>query len=153
MRSEFPDTFKIVYPSGSMELYYCSVFPAAKTWLNKLLKKVLALDYEHEKQILEEIAEYLEYNIARTESEKKPLANAAVNAKQKVSDLKRQIESRKRPNGLPISRGEVKDLKKDLASFKYDAQTAERLFNKNLKDNQRYKENLIVIRERLEAVR
>lgn len=152
MRNEFPATFKIVWSTGYMELYYYSVFPASKAWLNKLLKKALALDYEHEKQILEEIAEYLEFNIARTEANKKPLANAAVNAKQKVSDLKTQIGNRKRPNGVPISKDEIEEMKKDLAGLKSEAQAAERLFKKNLKDNQGYKDNLIMIRERLEVI-
>lgn len=153
MRNEFPGTFKIVYPSGYMELYYCSVFPASKTWLNKLLKKVLVLDCEHEKQILEEIAEYLEYNVLRTESEKKPLANATVNVKQKVSDLKTQIDNRKRPNGVRISKDEIEEMKKCLTDLRSEAKTAERLFNKNLRDNQGYKDNLIMIRDRLEAIK
>ena len=67
-------------------------FPATVDWLKKYLK-IVRLDYDHEVEILEDLAEYLEYNVDRCEAEAKRLSEVEakpfrIKAKKYASNLK-----------------------------------------------------------------
>ena len=58
---EYNGIIIVRYDRGYMEIYR-DIFPVSKDWLRKWLK-VVRLDYQHETEILTDLAEYLEDRI------------------------------------------------------------------------------------------
>ena len=62
--------------------------------------------------------------------------------KQKAADTQTLIDSRKHPNGLPVSKDELKQARVDLKEYKAAAKKALSDANQNLKFKQRFEKYL-----------
>ena len=152
---------------GCMTIWRDKAFPALKPWLKKWLK-VVALDYEQEREILVDLLEYLDFNITRLtqekkefpgrlEAEKKRLAKQyaeAIDEKVRIINL---YKTGKNPDGTRVNvrptEGEVrrakekpKEIEREFKAFERSGKTLESTL-------QKYKENAAIIRERLEVIR
>ena len=67
MRDTFDVEIRVKWPDGRLILYRDLAFPASADWLKAFLK-VVRLDWR-EVEILGDLEEYLEYNVARCEAE------------------------------------------------------------------------------------
>lgn len=70
IKTEFSGEIRVKWYGGYMIIDRGLAFPATADWLKKYLK-IVRLDWEHEAEILEDLAEYLEYNVGRCEAEAK----------------------------------------------------------------------------------
>lgn len=170
MRDTFDVEIRIQWNEGHGRavIYRDRFFPAPAARLKAFLKKIVALDYEHEREILIDIDEYLAYNVYRMDQEltayrnsfpekKKELArrySLAIDNKSRIEDL---AKTKKYPNGVrcenPPSKAEVKvarDIVKDIEREFRELQAEE---GKILKRLEAYKKNAEIIRERLEVMK
>lgn len=67
---EFSGEIRVKWDGGYLILDRGLAFPASVDFLKKFLKTV-RLDWEHEIEILTDLAEYLEYNVGRCEAKAK----------------------------------------------------------------------------------
>ncbi len=94
-------------------------FPCSQVEFKKLIK-VIYLDYDYEEH-LKKLKEYFQERELRFETLSKGYGKAYINKKQNVSDLMTLLQSRKHPNGLPITNEEYKKAKTDLSLVKNNA--------------------------------
>ena len=69
MKDTFDLLIRVKWPGGHLTIARDLAFPAAADWLKTFLK-VVRLDYR-QVEILEDLEEYLEYNVGRCEAEAK----------------------------------------------------------------------------------
>lgn len=96
MKEEFTGEIRVKWLEGYLIVDRGLAFPASADWLKTLLK-VVRLDWR-EVEILEDLAEYLEYNVGRCEAEAKAfdaLRYGKTDAKQMRSRAKRYASNLK----------------------------------------------------------
>lgn len=111
----------IVWNSGRMQIHLENFFPSSAERLKKLFKTI-ALDFEHEEQILSDIKDYLFEAAALYESEKKVQGKEYWRLNQIVADLGRAIKAKKKPNGVPYTKDELAAEKEYLKTLKSQMQ-------------------------------
>lgn len=111
----------IVWNRGRMQIHLENFFPCSAERLKKLFK-VIALDFEHEEQILSDIKDYLFEAAALCESEKKVQGKEYWRLNQIVADLGRAIKAKKKPNGVPYTEDELAAEKEHLKTLKSQMQ-------------------------------
>lgn len=116
------DDLKITYNDGhgQMTIHMNFFFPCSQERFKKLLK-IIDLDLSD----------------LRKENGKIYFDN-----KQKAADTQTLIDSRKHPNGLPVSKDELKQARVDLKEYKAAAKKALSDANQNLKFKQRFEKYL-----------
>ena len=78
---------------GCMVIHQDYFFPAKKSLLKQLLKKVVALDYEHQDDIIKEMESFCIRSIPELEDLRKQRAKDYVDSRQKVADLTPVVEA------------------------------------------------------------
>lgn len=81
---EFSGEIRVKWDGGFLILDRGLAFPGTVDFVKRFLK-IVRLDWEHEVEILKDLAEYLEYNVGRCEAEAKYLRSKA---KRYASNLK-----------------------------------------------------------------
>ena len=173
MRDSFPVEIVVKWGDmysgsrGRFVLYRDKAFPASKTFLNQWLKKIVPLDPVHEVETLTDLAEYLEFNVDRMKKEK---ADYTATVETKTEEINAQIErvkaeyqilkkwhkTGKRPEGatgVTPSLGDVTRKQEETKAVKHklvELRVKGRDIDRKLSG---YKENLQIIRERLEAIK
>ena len=125
----------IKWETGHINIHMDFFFPCSQQRFKKLLK-VIALDWQHEDELKETLKVYFQNRIADLTELWKENSKKYYDNKQKAADTTSLIESRKHPNGLPVSKDELKQAKADLKEYKA-------AYNKALSDakaNKRFKE-------------
>lgn len=154
---------------GCMTLYTDEFFPASIRTLKKLLTKVIALDYEHQDDIIRQIEEYCTAKISELEVSRKDIARDYADSIQKVSDLKPLIEfsqqeviniqetkkfvfdQRKKKeltDRLKIKTAHLKELKKEMQQWNRAIKDAINRNNSSLKQIKLLKKNLEILKQR-----
>ena len=88
------EPIKIRWETGHMEINPDVFFPTSTARIRKLLR-VVALDFPHQDDLRMQMARYCEDRAEEILSDRKRLANEAVNYHQKAADLEPQIETAK----------------------------------------------------------
>lgn len=123
----------IKWETGYMNIHMDFFFPCSQQRFKKLLK-VIALDWQHEDELKETLKVYFQNRISdlvelRKENGKKKYFDF----KQKAADTQRMIQSRKHPNGVSLSKEELKQARADLKDIQSAAKQALSDANSNLK--------------------
>ena len=131
----------IKWETGYMNIYMDFFFPCSQQQFKKLLK-VIALDWRHEEELKEKLKVYFQNRIAdlvelRKENEKKYF-----NFKQKAVDTQRMIQSQKQPNGVSLSKEELKQARADLKEYTSTYKKTLSDANSNLKFKERIEKHL-----------
>lgn len=124
-----------------MVIHSDSFFPSSADRLRKLFK-VIALDFEHEEEILKRISEYMKEAADQYEAEKKIYGKKFCDLKQVVSDLQRNISDKKYPNGVPYTKADLKAAKERLKGLKEDQKTAERKAKEAVRNSKKIQDNI-----------
>lgn len=107
----------IKWDTGNMEINCENFFPSTQNKLNVLLKTI-NLDWEHKEEILHQILTFLKGLEQKTEQRKQKIKKSFNIEYQKMCDLQHLIADCKRPNGLPVTKDELKQTKSDLKEQK-----------------------------------
>lgn len=106
----------VKWETGCMNIYMDFFFPCSQQRFKKLLK-VIALDWQHEDELKETLKVYFQNRIADLVELWKENSKKYYDNKQKAADTTNLIESRKHPNGLPVSKDELKQAKANLREY------------------------------------
>lgn len=122
----------IKWETGYMNIHMDFFFPCSQQRFKKLLK-VIALDWQHEDELKETLKVYFQNRIADLVELRKENGKKYFDFKQKAADTQRMIQSRKRPNGVSLSKEELKQARADLKEYTSSYKKALSDANSNLK--------------------
>lgn len=108
-----------------MDIHLEHFFPCAANRFQKLFK-VIALDFEHEISIYSDLNDYLLEAAEKYAAEKKSQGKEYWRLNQIVSDLDREIKEKKKANGVPYTKDELKAAKERLKELKESMREAKR---------------------------
>lgn len=91
-------------------------FPCGIQKFKKLLK-IIALDFQHEKELKENLKAYFQTKISDLVEFRKENSRKYCDLKQKEAETRDLINSQRHPNGLRVSDDELKQLKIDLKRY------------------------------------
>lgn len=171
MRDTFDSEIVVTWNEGRgrMIIYRDKAFSASASWLNKWLKKIVALDYRNETEILKDLNEYLAFNVYRMNKEleeykasfpekAKALAHRYNDAIEEKVRLETLSKTKKYPNGarcpkdkLPTKR-ELTTARAKVKSIESEYKDLQKEEGQILRKAEAYKKNLIIIHERLSTI-
>ncbi len=122
----------IKWETGYMNIHMDFFFPCSQQRFKKLLK-VIALDWQHEDELKETLKVYFQNRISDLVELRKENGKKYFDFKQKEADTQRMIQSRKHPNGVSLSKEELKQARADLKDIQSAAKQALSDANSNLK--------------------
>ena len=122
----------IKWETGYMNIHMDFFFPCSQQRFKKLLK-VIALDWQHEDELKETLKVYFQNRISDLVELRKENGKKYFDFKQKAADTQRMIQSRKYPNGVSLSKEELKQARADLKDIQSAAKQAFSDANSNLK--------------------
>jgi post-segregation antitoxin (ccd killing protein) len=122
----------IKWETGYMNIHMDFFFPCSQQRFKKLLK-VIALDWQHEDELKETLKVYFQNRISDLVELQKENGKKYFDFKQKAVDTQRMIQSRKHPNGVSLSKEELKQARADLKDIQSAAKQALSDANSNLK--------------------
>lgn len=134
----------IKWDTGNMTINCEAFFPASQNKLNVLLKTI-DLDWEHKDEILKQMMQFLKDLEAEMEQKKQEIKSEYSKEFQKMKDLEHLIRDCRHPNGLPISKVEMKTAKADLKEQKKLVRDLEQSFKRSSKIAQKAKVNRDII--------
>lgn len=135
------DILNIIWDQGQMKIILDKFFPCSKKELKKLIA-VISIDWEHEKEIKENLKVYFQEKKVEHEAVKKENARWHLEYKQKETDTKEIVETRKRPNGMSLSKDELKEEKERLAFYKTIAKNYLSQYKQHEKEEKQFSEYL-----------
>ncbi len=134
----------IEWETGHMNIHMDFFFPCNIQRFKKLLK-IIKLDWQHEEELKEKLKVHFQNRISALVDLWKENSRKYYDFKQKAADTTSLIESRKHPNGLPVSKDELKQAKIDLKEYTaaYKKALADVKRNKRFKEQfEKYLESL-----------
>ena len=137
------ETINITWDNGKgrMNIFLDKFFPTTKTNLKKLLS-VISLDWQHEDELREKLKVYFQNKQSEHEAAKKENARKHLEYRQKEADSKEIVTTRKRPNGVPLSKDELKEEKEKLRRYKISASSHLSHYKQHEKDEKQFSEYL-----------
>lgn len=118
---------------GQMQIPLDEFFPCAKKDLKKLLE-IISLDWEHEEELKKKLKIYFQNKQTEHESAKKESIKQYFEYQQKEADTKVIVATGKHPNGVLLSKDELKAEKKNLDFHK-------RIVKEKLADYKQHEKN------------
>ena len=131
----------IKWDTGYMNIHMDFFFPCSQQRFKKLLK-VIALDWQHEDELKETLKVYFQNRIADLVELRKENGKKYFDFKQKAADTQRMIQSRKHPNGVSLSKEELKQARADLQEYTFSYKKALSDANSNLKFKEKIEKHL-----------
>lgn len=107
------ETLNITWDNGKgrMSIFLDKFFPSTKKDLKKLLS-IISLDWQHEDELKDKLKVYFQDKKAEHEKAKKYSAKMHLENRQLEADSKEMVTTRKRPNGVSLSKDELAEEKK-----------------------------------------
>lgn len=138
----------IKFERGGMEIYINEFFPCSQARFNKLFKVVREFAWLNNVQ---ELIAQLELNfrkrISESEAAGKDQARKYLAAMQECSDCERMVESRKHPNGVPLKKEELKEIRERLKGAKRRAAIHKGNYKKKVRLIDGLKKNLNMLEQ------
>lgn len=131
----------IKWETGYMNIHMDFFFPCSQQQFKKLLK-VIALDWQHEDELKKTFKVYFQNRIADLVELRKENGKKYFDFKQKAADTQQMIQSRKHPNGVSLSKEELKQARADLKEYTSSYKKALSDANSNLKFKERIEKHL-----------
>lgn len=126
---------------GRAQIILDKFFPCTKRDLKKLLA-VISLDWEHETEIKEHLKAYLQEKVTEHKGAKEESARQHIEYKQKEADAKEIVTTGKRPDGVPLSKDELKKEKEKLRRYKVSAGSHLSQYKQHQKNEKQFSEHL-----------
>lgn len=138
---------QIKYDNGQMNIRMDAFFPTSQARLKKLLK-VVDLDFEHREEIMQTMQQFFQDKVNELEERRISSGKKAVEYKQKVADTTAIIESRKHPNGVPLTKDELTDIKEQNKRFKAVYAGCMSDFNRSIRQKDLFLKHLEILEQR-----
>lgn len=138
---------QIKYDNGQMTIHMDAFFPASQARLKKLLK-VVDLDHTNKENHIQMMETYFNEQMLKLEEERKSFAKLHLEYRQKAADTQTMVESRKKPNGVSLTKEELADCKDSLKEFKRLAGEHLQCHNRCQRKKQQFKSNLEILKQR-----
>lgn len=138
----------IKWNTGNMTINCEAFFPASQNKLNVLLKTI-DLDWEHKDDILKQMMRFLKDLEAEMEQKKQEIKSEYSKEFQKMKDLEHLIKDCRHPNGVPISKVEMKTAKANLKEQKKVVSGLEESFKRCSKTAQKSRVNQEIIAQKM----
>lgn len=131
------DDLHITYNHGNDEMliHLDYFFPCSQVRFKKLLK-IIELDWQHEAELKENLKVHFQKRISDLTALWKENSKKYYDNREKAASTKAIIDSRKHPNGLPLSKDELKEARADFRTFT----AAYKQALSDAKSNKRFKE-------------
>nr|UWI29373.1 MAG: minor capsid protein 2 [Bacteriophage sp.] len=111
------DDLYIKWETGKMVIHLNNFFPTSQARLKKLVK-IIRLDWQHCDELIEKLKVYFQDKIPESETDFQTYGKKYMDFKQRVADTGRMVDSRKRPDGVPLSKDELKAEKDRLKDYR-----------------------------------
>lgn len=138
---------QIKYDNGQMNIRMDAFFPTSQARLKKLLK-VVDLDFEHREEIMQTMQQFFQDKVNELEARRICSGKKAVEYKQKIADTTAIIESRKHPNGVPLTKDELADIKEQNKHFKAVYAGCLSDFNRSIRQKDLFLKHLEILEQR-----
>lgn len=138
---------QIKYDNGQMNIRMDAFFPTSQARLKKLLK-VVDLDFEHREEIMQTMQQFFQDKVNELEEKRISSGKKAVEYKQKIADTTAIIESRKHPNGVPLTKDELADIKEQNKHFKTVYAGCLSDFNRSIRQKDLFLKHLEILEQR-----
>lgn len=126
---------------GQMTVHMNAFFPTSQARLNKLLK-IIELDWQHEDELKEKLKVHFQNKILECEGLQKCSGKDHLNWRQKEADTKAIVATKKFPNGVPLSKDELKQQRENLRYYKEMAKSTLSDFNRHKRNKEQYLKHL-----------
>ena len=131
----------IKWETGEMVIHMDNFFPTSQASLKKLVK-IIRLDWQHSDELIEKLKVYFQEKIPEREANFQIYGKKYMEFKQRAADVERMVKNKKRPNGVPLSKDELKTEKERLKNYSEWERDYLRQAKKNQKEKERYSEHL-----------
>ena len=138
---------QIKYDNGQMNIRMDAFFPTSQARLKKLLK-VVDLDFEHREEIIQTMQQFFQDKVNELEEKRISSGKKAVEYKQKIADTTVILESRKHPNGVPLTKDELADIKEQNTHFKAVYAGCLSDFNRSIRQKDLFLKHLEILEQR-----
>ena len=138
---------QIKYDNGQMNIRMDAFFPTSQARLKKLLN-VVDLDFEHREEIMQTMQQFFQDKVNELEERRISSGKKAVEYKQKIAYTTAIIESRKHPNGVPLTKDELADIKEQNKHFKEVYAGCLSDFNRSIKQKDLFLKHLEILEQR-----
>lgn len=136
----------IKWDTGYMNIVMDAFFPCSMAKFKKLLK-VIDLDWQHKEELIETLKNYFQNQIPLCQVAQKDFAKKYVDAIQLRNDTQRKIESRKQPNGVPLTKNDMEHEKILLQQYKKEVANSLSEYKRKKKAIEQYKRLLEIIEQ------
>ena len=138
---------QIKYDNGQMNIRMDAFFPTSQARLKKLLK-VVDLNFEHREEIIQTMQQFFQDKVNELEARRISSGKKAVEYKQKIADTTAIIESRKHPNGVPLTKDELAGIKYQNKHFKAVYAGCLSDFNRSIRQKDLFLKHLEILEQR-----
>lgn len=138
------DVLYIKYDNGSMTINMDVFFPCSKEALKKLLK-VIDLDWAHDLELREKLKVYFQNKIPECQGLYEQNGKEYWKYTQLAADTKRMVAERKRPNGVPLSKEELKKERQRASQYRQKASECMMRAKKYERFRKRFQELLALV--------
>ncbi len=135
------DDLHIKWETGRMVNHLENFFPTSQARLKKLVK-IIRLDWQHSDELIEKLKVYFQEKIPESEAEFQRCGKKYMDFKQRVADTGRMVQSKKRPNGVPLTKEELKAEKERLKDYREWEKDYLRQTKKHQQEKKQYLEHL-----------
>lgn len=136
----------IKYDTGYMNIVMDAFFPCGTAKFKKLLK-VIDLDWQHKEELIETLKNYFQNQIPLCQAAQKDFAKSYADAIQLRNDTQQKIESRKQPNGVPLTKNDIEHEKILLQQYKKEVANSLSEYKRKKKAVEQYKRLLEIIEQ------
>ena len=138
---------QIKYDNGQMNIHMDAFFPTSQARLKKLLK-VIELDYDHRDEHFNTLDAYFTSKIDELEARRVAAGKKYLEYKQKAADECEIINSKKKPNGVKLTKEELEAAKEDLKHFKNVSSGSLSEHNRCKRQKEQFMQHLEIIKQR-----
>lgn len=135
------DDLYIKWETGKMVIHLDNFFPTSQARLKKLVK-IIRLDWQHSDELIEKLKVYFQEKILESETNFQHYGKKYMDFKQRVADVGRMVQNKKRPNGVPLSKEEWEGEKERLKNYREWEKDYLRQTKQYQKAKERYSEHL-----------
>ena len=138
---------QIKYDNGQMTIHMNAFFPTSQARLKKLLK-VIDLDHVNKENHIQMLETYFNEQVVQMEENRKSAAKVHLEYRQKAADTQSMVESKKKPNGVSLTKEELVQAKEDLKHYKTVASSQLTKHNSCQRKKQQFQKHLKILKQR-----
>lgn len=134
------------WPGGRMTVHLDVFFPASAAEIRKLLR-IIGLDIRHKDKHIRHMLIYLKDMIRQGRTETATAARECINCRQKYLEFQERAASKKRSDGIPLTKQELKEARTSRDFYKREASSWDRDYKQMIRRIDRLDKNMELVRK------